>query len=194
MPTDEVPTDMMKIGEIKQYAITYSVILVCAVIFFIIASSRDKTLTALRLGAYDRVAISRGQIWRLLTVGFVHIQVWHIAMNMYSLYNMRFMERLLGPAWFAGILFLSVLGGSIFEYFTSNVRFCVGISGGLYGLITSYFIIAYKLGALNLRSFMVTLLMNLAINFMPGIAWQAHAGGFATGFIMTVIFLALHAK
>ena len=181
----------MKIEEIRSFAVTYSVILICAIIFVIITASRDKGVTALRLGAYDKVAISHGQVWRLLTVGFVHIQVWHIAMNMYSLYNMRFMEALLGPVWFAAILFLSVVGGSVFEYFTSNVRFCVGLSGGLYGLITSYFVIAAKLHVLNIRSFMVTLLMNLAINFMPGIAWQAHAGGFATGFILTVIFLAM---
>ena len=35
----------------------------------------------------------------------------------------------------------------------------------------------------------VTLAMNAAINFMPGIAWQAHMGGAITGLILTQIFL-----
>ncbi|MCR5304849.1 MAG: rhomboid family intramembrane serine protease [Lachnospiraceae bacterium] len=182
----------MKAEEIKSSIVTYAVIIICAVIFMMITASKDKGAAAWKLGAYDRQAIASGQIWRMLTVGFVHIQVWHAAMNLYSLYNMRFMERVLGHAWFAALLFLSVFGGSLFEYLTSNVRFCVGLSGGLYGVIVSYFLIALRLGVLNFRSFMVTLLMNLAINFMPGIAWQAHVGGALSGLVITGIFLWIH--
>ena len=129
----------------------------------------------------------------MLTVGFTHIQPWHIAMNLLALYNLRMLESFFGHAWFAAILFGSVLGGSILEYLISKVRFSVGLSGGLYGLMFGYFLIllTYRSTA-GLRSIAITLILNLVINFMPGIAWQAHIGGAVTGMVLTEVFLLLH--
>ncbi len=167
---------------------------ICAVVFFYIASgSNDKTARAVKCGCYDRERIRRGQWWRLLTVGFTHIQPWHIAMNMLALYNLRALETMFGHAWFALILFGSVVGGSLVEYLISRIRYSVGLSGGLYGLMFGYFLIllTYQ-SASGLRSIAMTLVLNLFINFMPGIAWQAHVGGAITGMVLTEIFLLLH--
>ncbi len=167
---------------------------ICAVIFFYIASgSNDKTQRAVQCGCYDRERIRRGQWWRLLTVGFTHIQPWHIAMNMLALYNLRALENFFGHAWFALILFGSVVGGSLLEYAISKIRFSVGLSGGLYGLMFGYFLILLTYHSTSgLRSMAITLVLNLVINFMPGIAWQAHVGGAITGMALTEIFLLMH--
>lgn len=170
------------------------VLIVCAVIFFyIISGTSDKLDRAVKCGCYDRERIRKGQWWRMLTVGFTHIQPWHIAMNLLALYNLRMLESFFGHAWFAAILFGSVLGGSILEYLISKVRFSVGLSGGLYGLMFGYFLIllTYRSTA-GLRSIAITLILNLVINFMPGIAWQAHIGGAVTGMVLTEVFLLLH--
>lgn len=170
------------------------VLAVCAIVFFyILSGGPDKTARAVKCGCYDRERIRQGQWWRMLTVGFTHIQPWHIAMNMLALYNLRSLERFFGHIWFAAILFGSVIGGSILEYLISRIRYSVGLSGGLYGLMFGYFLIllTYR-SASGLRSIAITLVMNLIINFMPGIAWQAHVGGAVTGMVLTEIFLLLH--
>ncbi len=166
---------------------------VCGAAFFYIVSGNNHLERAVRCGCYDRDRIKGGQWWRLLTVGFTHIQPWHIAMNMLALYNLRSLERFFGHAYFALILFGSVVGGSILEYSISRVRFSVGLSGGLYGLMASYILILLTYRSVSgLRSIAITLVLNLVINFMPGIAWQAHVGGAVTGLVLTEIFLLTH--
>ena len=168
-------------------------LLICGAVFLYIHSgSGDTTRRAVKCGCYDREAIRRGQWWRMVTVGFTHIQPWHLAMNLYALYNLSYLEKLFGHAWFALILFGSVLGGSLLEYRISNIRYSVGLSGGLYGLMAGYFLLLVRYGSAgSLRGILITLLMNLAINFMPGIAWQAHIGGAAVGMVLTQLFLML---
>ena len=171
-----------------------AVLAVCGIVFFYIASGNsDKISRAVRCGCYDRERIRRGQWWRLLTVGFTHIQPWHIAMNLLALYNLRSLEKFFGHAWFAGVLFGSVIGGSLLEYAMSRIRYSVGLSGGLYGLMFGYFLILLTYRSTSgLRSIAMTLVLNLFINFMPGIAWQAHVGGAITGMVLTEVFLLLH--
>jgi membrane associated rhomboid family serine protease len=170
------------------------VLAVCGVIFIYIVSGRGDSLKrAVRCGCYDRERIRQGQWWRLLTVGFTHIQPWHIAMNLMALYNLRVLEDYFGHAWYALILLASVAGGSLLEYATSRVRYSVGLSGGLYGLMFSYFLILLTYRSVSgLRGIALTLILNLIINFMPGVAWQAHIGGAITGMLLTGLFLVLH--
>ena len=171
-----------------------AVLVVCGIVFIYITSGGpDKTSRAVKCGCYDREQIRQGQWWRLLTVGFTHIQPWHIAMNLLALYNLHSLEDFFGHAWFALVLFGSVLGGSLLEYAISRIRFSVGLSGGLYGLMFGYFLILITYRHVSgLRSIALTLVLNLFINFMPGIAWQAHVGGAITGMVLTEIFLLLH--
>lgn len=180
-------------------------LVVCLVIFAIIRlggnaggrtglpgrADRSKLLSrAVVCGCYDRVRIKKGQWWRILTVGFTHIQGWHIAVNLYSLYALSGLEEVYGHLWFSIILFGSVAGGSILEFLISKTRYSVGLSGGLYGLMFSYALLVWTYGG-NIRSLLFTIVVNLAINFAPGIAWQAHVGGALTGLVLTEVMLHL---
>ena len=171
--------------------------IICLAVFLIIrfgkgGSGRAQLLDrAIACGCYDRERIRRGQWWRFLTVGFTHMEGWHIAVNLYSLYALSSLEEMYGHLWFAIILFGSVAGGSLLEYAISKTRYSVGLSGGLYGLMFSYALLAWTYGG-NMRSVLITIVMNLAINFAPGIAWQAHIGGALTGLILTQIMLHTH--
>lgn len=176
--------------------VTIAVCVICLIIFAIIrlgkgGADRSALLKrAVACGCYDRVRIRKGQWWRIFTVGFTHIQGWHIAVNLYSLYAMSSLEEAYGHLWFALILFGSVAGGSLLEFALSKGRYSVGLSGGLYGLMFSYALLVWTYGG-NLKSLMVTLAINLAINFAPGIAWQAHIGGALTGLVLTEVMLRL---
>ena len=173
-------------------SVTNVVLVICLAVFLRILFSQDKTETAIRCGAYDRTRIAQGQWWRLFTVGFVHIQVWHFIMNMYSLTVFASLERVIGPIWFAIILFVSIFGGSIVQYNLSDARLAVGLSGGLYGLMTSYLLLILLYGSVNPRSLIYMIVVNLLINLSPNVAWQAHLGGAVTGLALTVCYLVLH--
>lgn len=181
------------IHSIQDLCVWQIVLAVCAVFFILINSGKGRPLDrAVRFGCYDRQRISQGQWWRLLTVGFTHIRPWHIAMNMLALYNLGSLEKIFGHLWFAIILLGSVIGGSLLEYVLSKTRYSVGLSGGLYGLMFSLFLLMIRFrSTAGLRSIATTLILNLAINFMPGIAWQAHLGGAVAGMLLTQLFLFL---
>lgn len=155
-------------------------------------SRRGQLDRAISAGCYDKDRILSGQVWRLLTVGFTHIEGWHIAVNLYSLYALSALEDLYGHLWFALILFGSVVGGSLLEFALSKTRYSVGLSGGLYGLMFSYALLVWTFGG-DMKNLLITLAVNLAINFAPGIAWQAHIGGGLTGLALTGLMLRLHA-
>ena len=67
-------------------------------------------------GVLYRYAIGvEHQYWRLVTSGFLHENVLHIAFNMYLLYLLGMMlEPALGSVKFAAIYFTSLLAGSTY--------------------------------------------------------------------------------
>ncbi|MBO7702824.1 MAG: rhomboid family intramembrane serine protease [Solobacterium sp.] len=174
--------------------ITYVTIAVCVVLFIIMNRSQSPVSEAMRLGALIPMQVKRGQYWRLFTAGFLHLQIWHLLMNMYSLYNLGSMERWFGPGLYAAILFLSVIGGNLLCTFLGEENtMTLGISGGLYGLLAAYFVLMFKLGLLHDQTVMFSLartaLVNLVINLMPNVSRLGHAGGFLTGFAIAMLML-----
>ena len=47
---------------------------------------------------------------------------------------------------------------------------------------------AIKNGAYRNSSFMTMVALNLMLNFLPNVAWQAHLGGLVAGFIFYMMF------
>lgn len=181
-------------SEITHRPVMAVTIVICVMVFLAIRGRKGKSGRmgkAVALGCYDRERILRGQWWRLLTVGFTHIEPWHLLVNLYSLYALSVLEEFYGHVWFGVILFGSVLGGSLLELGVSKNRYSVGLSGGLYGLMFSYALICISYGNRSLTSLFITIAMNLAINFAPGIAWQAHIGGALTGILLTEVMIHL---
>ena len=132
--------------------------------------------------------VQLGQYYRLITGGFLHGGPWHIFMNMYSLYNLGgYLETMLGPVRFLILLLGGIIIGNLFCYMM-KVRSSLGISGGLYALMFFYFALLYRYGYTSWASILQNNLANIMINFIPGVAWQAHMGGAAFGMIMAVLF------
>ena len=68
-----------------------------------------------------------------------------------------------------------------------SASFVVGASGGIFGLFAALFVINRGFGGNNV-SLVVIIGINLALGFiLPGIAWEAHVGGLAAGFVVTTI-------
>ena len=139
-------------------------------------------------GDYMTFTLGLKQFYRLITSAFIHGGFLHLFMNMYSLYYIgSFVERNHGHLGFLFILFSSILIGSLTSDILNVNQLTIGLSGGLYGLLLVYFLDFASSGLLNMRSFSSILLINLAINFMPNVAWQVHLGGAVGGYLCFLV-------
>lgn len=173
--------------------VTFISIVVCVLVWVLIqVKGRSDLVNKLALIPWY---VRQGQWYRIITVGFVHIQVYHLFMNMYALYNMgSFLEPYFGSPLFAFILYASVIGGSLAVYFLGRKNVTtVGISGGIYGLLGAYIILLWRYGLLanaSIRySILQTLIVNALISLMPNVSMHGHLGGLLTGLLLGFLFI-----
>ena len=172
-------------------ALCLVMMLVATYINMNLADSQIDTLIV--LGAnYEMFTVGLVEFWRLLTSGLLHGSFIHLAMNMLSLYYLGYyLEMELGSLKFAITLFGSVILGSLCSLAFGTNGVSVGLSGGLYGLMAIYIMIAYKSG--NLRSnynLIYIIFLNVMISFMNGVDLFAHLGGFIGGICFYYLFFA----
>lgn len=133
------------------------------------------------------LAVANGDWYRMITSGFLHGSLLHIAFNMAALYFLGSpLEALLGRWRFLLVYGMSLLGGSVASYcFSPKFGTAVGASGAIFGLMGAFVVVAWK-QKLDLRPFVVLIGLNLAIGFFPGtnIDWRAHLGGLVVGAVM----------
>ena len=133
-------------------------------------------------------AMSHGQheYWRLVTSGFMHAGIVHIAVNMLSLYFVgSALEPAIGRVYFVLIYLASLLAGSFGALlFSPDIRI-VGASGAIFGIFGALIVVARARGISIWQSGLGgMLLLNLVLSIsIPGIAVGGHVGGFAGGLI-----------
>lgn len=170
---------------------TNVIIAICFVVWlFIQLFPSDSTITnSILIGAFYKPFVLAGEYWRLLTAGFVHVDLWHLAMNMMALFSLgKIFEPLLGVRRYLLILIPSIIVGSLFVLASPDNSFVVGLSGGIYGLLAAYITLILRTGGWRMppvrAALMNMLFINLLLNFLPNISVHAHLGGFVTGLIM----------
>ncbi len=173
---------------------TYAVLIICLAVHLLIQFSGFDNLNeaAILWGAYYKAFILAGEWWRLLTAGFVHVQLLHLFVNGMALSSLgSAMERTLGRWKYLAVLLGSVIGGSLFLFAAEGNKVAVGISGGLYGLMAGYTYMLIRAGGWKnpvVKTALIrTYMINLLINFMPGVSVSGHIGGFMAGLFLTVL-------
>src|SRR5437764_9714051 len=142
------------------------------------------------LGSLAGQGVAHGQWWRIITGGFLHEGLLHIAFNMYVLYVLgQMLEPALGRLRFAVIYSVSLLTGSLGALLVSPHSLTVGASGAVFGLMGA--------AAVEMRARQIPLmqsgvggliLINLIISFtLPGISWGGHIGGLVGGALAAVV-------
>jgi membrane associated rhomboid family serine protease len=135
--------------------------------------------------------------WRLLTAAFLHAptQPLHILFNMYALWlTGPYLEAQFGRVRFALLYLVCAIGGSVGYLLLANpntdqwLTGTVGASGAVFGLFGAYFDVQRRLNQ-STGPLLVIILINFALGFLPGVAWQAHLGGLITGLITASIFV-----
>jgi membrane associated rhomboid family serine protease len=85
-----------------------------------------------------------GEWWRILTSAFLHGNLLHLAMNMFTLWQAgQLVERIFGSLRFAGLYLLAAIGGSagslLWGLLSHHPVNSVGASGAIFGIIGGLF-------------------------------------------------------
>ncbi|HZS27280.1 MAG TPA: rhomboid family intramembrane serine protease [Candidatus Angelobacter sp.] len=141
-----------------------------------------------------------GEWWRLITAGFVHGGLMHIAFNMWCLWSLgQLSERLFGRFQTLFIYLLTGVGGALLSIAHNSRTFEVGASGAIFG-IAGALLAGVKFGNLSIsagqkRSVVSSMVFFVGINFALGAGLMGnifganidnfcHLGGFITGLLM----------
>jgi membrane associated rhomboid family serine protease len=123
------------------------------------------------------------QYYRLLTGAFLHIAIWHIAVNMLVLLMVGpALEVMLGRVRYIALYLLSAVGGNVLAYLLKGPAYAsLGASGAIFGLFAAYWVLARKVRA-DTSAMTGTIVLNLIISVtFPGISLYGHLGGLITG-------------
>ena len=148
----------------------------------------DSNYSLIDHGALYGPLVMQGQWWRIVTGGFMHGGIFHIALNMFALYQLgMFVEAALGAPRMLAIYAISLVGGGLAVVYYSPNDVTVGASGAIFGLFGALLAIGVRLGSRGralIASVLPVLVLNLAFTFaVPFISKAGHLGGLACGFL-----------
>jgi rhomboid protease GluP len=140
-------------------------------------------------GAKLRAAIAAGDWWRLITAGFLHGGILHIAMNSWVLYDLGAqVEEAFGTARFLVIYFFTSIAGFYLSMWWSPAV-SVGASAALFGLIGAMIALGTRSNTSYGRAirghYVRWAIYGLALGFLVShVDNAAHLGGLAAGFAL----------
>lgn len=128
--------------------------------------------------------VADGAWWQLLTSVFTHVEIWHVALNMFAVFILGpTLEGIIGRTRFLAVYLVSGLASSAlvmwlsFEYGST-----VGASGAIFGVLGALLVAARK-ARLNSQWLVQNLVLGAVITVVGWrmISWQGHLGGFLGG-------------
>jgi membrane associated rhomboid family serine protease len=173
--------------------VTYTLIAVNAIAYLAEGSSGSSLTgtgasgTLLTKGWLDGPDISvRHEYYRLLTSGFLHLNVEHILFNMIFLFFLgRLLEPAIGRLNFAAVYLASLLAGSFGALLFSPDIPTVGASGAAFGVLGAMIVVAHDRRIPIWSSGLgITLVVNIVFSLtFTNISLGGHIGGLIGGFI-----------
>jgi rhomboid protease GluP len=154
------------------------------------------TSQAIHWGGNSSPLTLSGQYWRLVTAGFVHGGLLHIAFNMWCLWSLgQLSERLFGSWITFAVYILTGVGGSLLSTGVHPFQTEVGASGAIFG-IAGAIVSGVKFGNVSVgagqrRAILSSMVFFVGVNLflgaaIPGIDNMCHLGGLITGLIFGV--------
>ncbi len=136
-------------------------------------------------GWVPTTGVAAGEYWRIITGGFLHGGLIHLAMNMVVLWIIGSqLEPALGKARFLALYITGLVAGSLGVLLISPLSPTVGASGAVFALFGAAFAYQRSRGINPMTSGLGGLLiLNLLISFLPGVSFGGHLGGFVGGLL-----------
>lgn len=150
---------------------------------------------AILTGAYYKMnVVSMQEYWRFLTAGFLHMDIFHLMMNLMVLINVGIAcEKSFSKVQYVTILCVAIFTGNLFVYLTEGNVIGLGISGGIFGLLGAFIATLFENGSIKHPMVKATILrlvlLNILISIMPGVSLLAHLGGCISGVFLGIIFV-----
>src|SRR3954451_9040004 len=177
--------------------VTIGIIAVCVVAYLATGNLGAGTSSAggtlFRDLALDGPDVAAGDMWRLVSSGFLHAGLLHIGFNMYLLWVLgRLLEPTLGNARFAALYFTALLWGSFGALLVQPNAYTVGASGAIFTLMGAAAIALPARGHNILQTDIGLLIVfNLGLSFvLSNVSIGGHVGGLVGGALVGMLFLA----
>jgi rhomboid protease GluP len=184
--------------------VTSVVILIINVAFFLIElivnyrlfNSGPQSLnfgTLVGLGAKYAPLVYGGQTWRLITAGFLHGGILHIAMNSWALFDLvGEVEQFYGTSRLIVAYIFSTITGFLLSLLWNPRVPSIGASAACFGLIGIMLAMGLRRRsdpmAQAVRAYYSRwAIYALVFSFLPGIDIAAHIGGFVGGFLIGLL-------
>jgi membrane associated rhomboid family serine protease len=135
---------------------------------------------------YGPLIVVHHEYWRIVTAGFLHDGILHIALNMFFLYIMgSLLEPAIGSINFAAVYLASLIAGSFGALLFQPQIPTVGASTACFGVLGALIVVAYYRHIPIWQSGLgVTLLINVIFSLsVRNISIGGHLGGLVGGFI-----------
>ncbi|HBY59972.1 MAG TPA: hypothetical protein DEH78_09120 [Solibacterales bacterium] len=147
--------------------------------------------TLVAFGAKFNPAILAGQYWRLVMAGFLHLNLIHILMNMWVLFDLgATVEEFYGTARFIAFYFAATVVG-FYASATFSAALSAGASAGLFGLIGAMIALGVRdrtgFGAAIRGMYIRWAVYVTIIGFFLGADHFAHFGGGFAGFVLAFL-------
>lgn len=129
-------------------------------------------------------AIAGGDWWRVLTPGFLHLGILHLALNMYLLYILgRMLEPEVGAGQMLAVYFASLIAGSLGAIILEPSSPSAGASGAVFGMMGMALVAARSRRITEaFQQIGILVVINLVFTFgYAGISKGAHLGGLIGG-------------
>ena len=128
-------------------------------------------------------AVAGGEWWRIVTSGFLHFDVLHIAFNMLILWQIgHLLEPAIGRIRFGLVYAVSLLAGSLGVLALDPDALTGGASGAVFGVLAATIVVLRRRGFDMSQTGLVGLLViNLLLTFRPGVSIGGHLGGMIGG-------------
>lgn len=179
----------------KKIVITNVLITINVILFFIMFGLSGTNITGNTLVAFGGCygpLIKNGEIYRLITGGFLHANLMHLIFNMYALYLIGTqMESFMGKKKYLALYLFSLMSSSLLSVIMNPNTVSVGASGAIFGLTGALIYFGYHY-RLYLSSVLKTQIIPIvALNFLlgfmiPGIDIYGHIGGFIGGILLSM--------
>lgn len=150
-----------------------------------------------RFGAMRTPALDRGELYRLVSAGFLHADGLHLLVNVASLLVVgRIVEAVYGPVRMMWVFLVSAVSGASASWLLGHTTNSVGASGGVFGLLGALFIFGWRhradlpddIGRVFRRRVAVLVALNLALGIpLRFIDDYAHIGGLFAGVVTAMI-------
>jgi membrane associated rhomboid family serine protease len=148
-------------------------------------------------GVFFGPLIANGEYWRVITPGFLHFGLLHIALNMYLLYVLgRMLEPELGGVQMIAVYFTSLIAGSLGAMILEPDTPSAGASGAVFGLMGMALVIAWsRKNREAMQQIGILVAINLFLTFgNSSISKGGHVGGLIGGVLCAIVLFELGEK